>query len=90
MPNVNELQSLNDYGTSAPGIAAVFHTACAPGCTVLTCACTPFDVPTWTSTTAHFSKNAAIRVSFNDGLVSADYKRPTVRYYLRAVRGGLS
>jgi hypothetical protein len=90
IPNGNELQSLADYGTSAPSIAAVFHTACAAGCTVLTCSCTPFDVPTWTSTSAHFTKDAAIRVSFLDGLVSADWKRPTSSYHVRAVRGGLS
>jgi len=91
LPNVNELQSIVDYGTSGPAVDAVFNTNCAASCTVTTCSCTQSSFY-WSSTTyqasptLQFSPTLAWLVGFNDGFVSNDYKSDG--YYVRAVRGG--
>jgi hypothetical protein len=43
IPNVNELQTLLDYGTphTAPKVSAPFEASCVPGCGGVGCGCTP-------------------------------------------------
>lgn len=85
IPNVNELQSLVNYGASYPAIDAAFNTACAPSCTVTTCSCTVSSYY-WSSTTYQNSPNYAWVVYFYDGVVGANYKSDD--FSVRAVRGG--
>jgi hypothetical protein len=92
LPNVNELHTLVDYGQMAsPTIAPVFNTACATGCTVLTCSCTSqaysHSYYYWSSTTITDNPEDAFGVSFVGGYVGGHDKSDTL--YVRAVRGGL-
>jgi hypothetical protein len=92
LPNVNELQSLINYGASAaPVIHAPFYTGCVAGCTISTCSCTDdqFNTPYWCSTTYPFGllTHRAYVVEFANGLVNAEVK--TVGRRVRAVRGGV-
>ncbi len=86
LPNVNELQTLADYGRAGPAIDPVFNTSCAPGCTVTTCSCTQAD-GYWSSTTYQFNPVYAWPVNLFDGSVGLSDK--TFDFYARAVRGGL-
>jgi hypothetical protein len=86
VPNVNELNSLVDFGQSEPAINAIFDGACPTGCTVLTCSCTdPFD-GCWTSTSAlwDFDTTIAWQVDFSFG--SNDVNGKTAGACVRAVR----
>jgi uncharacterized protein DUF1566 len=60
LPNVNELQSLVDYGRFNPAVDPVFNTSCTAGCSVTTCSCTAGSQPPvyWTSTTFHYANNS--------------------------------
>jgi uncharacterized protein DUF1566 len=51
IPNAKELQSILDYGTDSPAVAAAFNTNCAAACTVKTCSCTQFNFY-WSATTS--------------------------------------
>jgi hypothetical protein len=86
IPNAKELQSIVDYDVS-PSVPPAFNAACAPGCSVLTCACTIPGVY-WTSTSFVFSPGTgAWRVGFDAGaLVVGD--KATFLDFVRAVRGG--
>lgn len=84
LPNVNDLQSLADYGRSDPAIAPVFNTSCGTACTAGNCSCTQSSTY-WSSTTAQISPTVAC-VYFLYGNVSSDLKSSA--YYVRAVRGG--
>jgi hypothetical protein len=85
LPNVNELQSLANYGRVSPAVSGAFNTSCAPGCTETTCSCT---LPTfcWTSTTYQINPTNAWFVSFEDGRTPAGAKHSL--YSVRAVRSG--
>lgn len=85
LPNINELQSLANYGTSAPAVHAPFHTGCVAACTVTTCSCTQSS-NYWSSTTRLVSPTNAWLVLFNEGGVSSTFK--TSLNFVRAVRGG--
>jgi hypothetical protein len=85
LPNVNELQSIINYGAVLPAVEAVFNTGCAAGCTVTTCSCTQsYDY--WSSTTYEKDPSFAWFVLFYDGIVYGYSKSGS--YYVRAVRGG--
>jgi hypothetical protein len=86
LPNVNELQSLADYGRFNPAIDPVFNTSCAPGCTVTTCSCTQ-SYFYWSSMTHQNWSNSGWYVVFSDGYVNFSVK--SYSGYVRAVRGGL-
>jgi hypothetical protein len=86
LPNVNELQSIANYGTFHPAVDAVFNTSCAASCTVTTCSCTYLG-PYWSSTTYQGSANYAWVVDFSDGYVGGIFKGSSP--WVRAVRGGL-
>jgi hypothetical protein len=83
IPNVKELQSIVDYGTYSPAVAAAFNTNCAAACTVTTCSCTSSSYY-WSATT-YADANYAWRVDFYDGYVNAGYKS-TDGGTVRAVR----
>jgi hypothetical protein len=85
LPNVNELQSLVQYGAVAPSVDAAFTTACAASCTVTTCSCTQSNLY-WSATTFQFSPSDAWGVLFLSGHVSPTLKSNT--FFVRAVRAG--
>jgi hypothetical protein len=85
LPNANELHSLVDYGRFSPSVDPVFNTACAPGCTVLTCSCTKTG-DHWSSTSFLNLATQAWFVSLDSGTVSRGVK--TSLDFVRAVRGG--
>ena len=86
VPNVNELQSLVNYGALDPAISPAFNTACIPGCTVLTCSCTG-DLFTeyWSSSALEYQPTKVWSVNFVYGEV---HMSPYVNNAVRAVRGG--
>jgi len=97
LPNVTELQSLANYGTtSAPTIDAAFNVNCEsnssgnPGCTVANCSCTaaaPAANNYWTSSTVATDPNQAWNVGLFYGDVNGVSKgHPGL--WVRAVRGG--
>lgn len=84
LPNINELQSLVNYGTFAPAVHAPFDTGCAAGCTVLNCSCT--EMGYWSSTTYQTFPTGAWGVGFETGNVVNGAKAGPG--HVRAVRGG--
>jgi len=85
LPNLNELESIRNLGNFSPAVGAAFNTACAPGCTVTSCSCTQ-TAGYWSSSTYAFISSNAWSLDFNDGNDLEVNK--TLRYYVRAVRGG--
>jgi uncharacterized protein DUF1566 len=89
LPNVNELQSLANYGAANPAVSAAFNTGCGANCTVLTCSCTMAG-PYWSSTTNQDTPSAAWLVVFDHGEVFAPAApNKGLGEFVRAVRGGL-
>ncbi len=84
VPNVLELQSLVNYGAVHPTVFSIFNTACAPGCTVLTCSCTQSTYEYWSSTTYQNLATKALYVDFSVGLTTFTDK--TASAHVRAVR----
>lgn len=82
LPNVNELQSLANYGTFSPATHAAFNSSCTTSCT--TCSCTRSSY--WSASTYAPDPVDAWFVNFSAGLVYANPKASF--YYVRAVRGG--
>jgi Protein of unknown function (DUF1566) len=94
IPNVKELQSIVDYGTDSPAVAAAFNTSCSASCTVTTCSCTQSEFY-WSATTDVRPElpitpgtACAWGVLFDDGSVDGVPKTGNGRS-VRAVRGGL-
>jgi len=86
LPNVNELQSLADYGRVIPAVDPAFNTlSCLPGCTVVACSCTQSSTY-WSSTTGQIFPYTAWDVYFGFGSMGYDAKSNSA--YVRAVRGG--
>ncbi|MFM8410378.1 MAG: DUF1566 domain-containing protein, partial [Alphaproteobacteria bacterium] len=91
LPNLRELQTIVDFGRSSPATPQVFANACAPGCDVLSCSCTPSTAPgdlLWTATSFAASPADAWAVGFGTGSPSTAAKTTALR--VRAVRGGSS
>jgi hypothetical protein len=91
MPNVNELQSLVNYGVVYPAVSPPFHSNCSPGCTVLTCSCgwsAGFGGSEiyWSSTTAEQAPFFLWTIRMYDGTILHS-ARNELRH-VRAVRGG--
>lgn len=86
LPNVNELQSLADYGHIYPAIDPTFNTSCTAGCTVSACSCTQSN-GYWSSTTNQNFVADAWYVHFIYGHMG--YFNKAYTYDVRAVRGGL-
>ena len=85
LPNVNELQSLANYGLS-PAIDPAFNTGCVASCTVTTCSCAQSG-DSWSSTTRQGSPGFAWLVGLDLGDCNTDTTRRNLS--ARAVRGGL-
>jgi hypothetical protein len=88
VPTVKELHSLLDYDILFPNpmVHPIFHSACVPACTVLTCSCTVASSH-WSSTTYPSTPTEALSVGFSSGLVSVASKS-SLSLRIRAVRGG--
>ena len=86
VPNVNELQSLADYGAVNPAVSPAFNTGCVAACTVLTCSCTQ-PHPYWSSSTHQYDPINVWVVAFDDGRMYGGLK-PLGFAYVRVVRGG--
>jgi len=88
LPNQFELYTLVRLGTgSSPTVYVPFDFDCTPGCTVLTCSCTPAVTPMyWSSTTYLNGTNGsgAWATSFDGGFTAAVDKAFSL--YVRAVR----
>jgi hypothetical protein len=83
VPNIKELMSIVDQGTSAPALPAAFNAGCANGCTVLDCSCPA--AYGWSSTTHVLLPSYAWFVTFDNGRASST---PTAfAFSVRAVRG---
>jgi hypothetical protein len=85
VPNVNELQSIVNYGAVNPSVSPAFNTGCVASCTVTSCSCTRSSYY-WSSTTYQGFPVFAWYVVFADGLVG--YETKATNFYVRAVRGG--
>ena len=85
LPNRRELESIQDLERSNPAVDPVFNTACAPGCTVLTCSCTA-AAPYHSSTKTAWNPEDNWHVDFDRAEV---FKGQTASEFVRAVRGGL-
>lgn len=78
LPNINELQTLADYGRVSPAIDPVFNNG------VDSFTQSSFY---WSSTTYQFNSDDAWDVGFFDGIVFPNFEDGGF-YYVRAVRGG--
>jgi hypothetical protein len=87
VPNLRELTSLQNLG-SYPSVSADFDTACALGCTVLTCSCTNTTQSYWSSSTVARSPAQAWDAGFGVGLRTRAFGKSTA-FCVRAVRGGV-
>lgn len=85
MPNLLELESIVDYEAVGVVTSAAFDTACAPGCTVLSCSCTA-PGGHHTSSTRETVTSARYEVDFTGGGVGLGPKN--TGHAVRAVRGG--
>ena len=87
IPNVRELESIVDYGTSNPAVAEAFNNGgeMLVTCTVLECSRTQ-PLAYWTSTTVAFFPVNAWVVNFGGGFT--DFMTKSLSAFVRAVRGG--
>lgn len=91
LPNLRELQSIVDFGRSAPATPPDFDAGCVPGCSVTSCSCTPATAAAdhlWSATTVSGAPGQAWAVGFASGAAAPLSKGALVR--VRAVRGGTS
>src|SRR5579862_262441 len=88
LPNINELQSLANYGTTNPAIDVIYFGAlCANFCTAHQCSCTQ-SYYYWSSTTYDYDSSRAWQVYFLDG--SLTFEDKSSPRFVRAVRGNAS
>ncbi|HZR81812.1 MAG TPA: DUF1566 domain-containing protein [Candidatus Binatia bacterium] len=86
IPNVNELQTLVNYGANNLATWSAFNTGCYPGCTVLTCSCTGnVFYRYWTSSSSEIYPYRPWSVEFSRGEVSVT---GVLNQAARGVRGG--
>ncbi len=90
LPNLNELQSLLNYGTVGPAVSPAFNVGCTAWCTVSSCSCT-LNYQYWSSTSFQngpsSSQGMAWYASFHEGRLIRGSK--TQEFGVRAVRGGV-
>jgi hypothetical protein len=86
VPNVKELQSIVNYQNRYPAVSPAFNTNCVAGVDVLAGSCTTSS-SYWSSSPVAYGPGSAWDVSFDFGIVTADW--PPNYLYVRAVRGGL-
>ena len=85
LPNVNELQTIVDYGKKTRAVSPAFDTSCSAGCTIAACSCTAAN-EYWSSSSYAPNPLDAWGVSFGFGDVVNLRKTSASR--VRAVRGG--
>lgn len=85
LPNVRELETLEDFDVGGPPLPEIFRQPCPPGATVLSGSCAPVSYH-WSSSTWRGNLAAAWVVEFEGGLPSASLKATSRS--VRAVRGG--
>jgi hypothetical protein len=85
LPNVNELQTLTNYGAGIPAVSPAFNTGCVSGCNVLTCSCTRSN-SYWSSSAVASTPRRAWTVS-TFGTIQP-FTKGEASLYVRAVRGG--
>ena len=84
LPNINELQSLANYGVMLPALNnAAFNVGCSPGCTVTTCSCTMLNYY-WSSTSNEQNPSNTWNVNSAFGNISQIAK--SASGYVRTVR----
>lgn len=86
LPNVNELQTLSNYGQTNPAVGVEFNTACTIGCTVLTCSCSGSN-DYWTSTPIVALPGFVYSIYAGAGFINATPAAGS-NILVRAVRGG--
>lgn len=86
LPNVLELESIMDLGSTYPSVRSEFSSACPASCTVLDCSCTRSG-KYWTSTSYRDDPACAWALGFDVGDRTGPLKTSTL--YVRAVRGGV-
>lgn len=84
LPNINELRSLLDLGTTSPALRPEFSNGCTLGCSVTTCSCGP-PTPFWSSTTRDGVVGSKWFINFLHGATS--YSSDGISRAVRAVRG---
>ncbi|HEY2773914.1 MAG TPA: DUF1566 domain-containing protein [Candidatus Binatia bacterium] len=85
LPNLAEMESIDDVGTVNPSAWPPFDSNCVAGCSIHTCSCTAVN-EYWTSSTYINDRSGAWFVHFNDGYAGAFPK--TGSQSVRAVRTG--
>jgi hypothetical protein len=88
LSNINELQSLVNYGSVSPAIDPVFNAACAPGCSVTTCSCTRSNIDYCSSTPAPGQRAPGYVWSVDFGSGGLGWTGKPYSHYVRAVRPG--
>jgi hypothetical protein len=89
LPKLRELQTLLDYGATAPAVPAAFNSGCLAGCSPQTCSCTA--ARQYWSSTPEIAKTGARKfalawfVNFVDGVIYSNFE--TNAFAVRAVRG---
>lgn len=86
LPNVNELQSLVDYGTVSPAVSAAFNSGCAGACANTGCSCTRTAGFYWSSTTYEPATSGGWGSFFDRG--NLEFGSKAVGDFVRAVSGG--
>lgn len=85
IPNLKELQSLQNFATYNPGTYPAFNSGCTASCSVTTCSCTQSN-HYWSSSTVQYYPHLAWLVYFGHG--GTTYIDKTNSYYVRGVRAG--
>ena len=85
LPNVKELQSILNYGTSNPAVSPAFNANCTPGCMATTCSCTAASFY-WSSSSFAANPSLPWLLDFFTGGTATPSK--TTYWFMRAVRGG--
>jgi uncharacterized protein DUF1566 len=86
IPTIAELETITDYSTQIPAIAAAFNSNCSSPCTVTTCSCTVQQSDYWSSTTEVGGSGFAWDVYTGNGSVQPGTKTSSLA--ARGVRGG--
>ena len=76
VPNVNELQSIVNYGAVNPSVSPAFNTGCVPSCTVTSCSCTRSSYY-WSSSTFRTSRRTRGSWTSSAATISGSARRTT-------------
>jgi len=85
IPNIRELETIRNSGSSVPSVSTAFDLSCSPGCLVANCSCTSTATPHWSSTSSDKSPNEGWYLYFQDGQKGPLPKNTSL--FVRAVAG---